>query len=467
MAVRHRIGRLWHRAGVVRRRREAVRAVAVDHQAPDPGKGRRRARHIGRAADHKLRHRQAVAIHVRVIRQDIARSRRVFIDTRRVIDPNRRVIHRNHRDGQRRAARPAMAVRHRIGRHRHRAIVVRYRREAVRAVAVDHQAPDPGKGRRRARRIGRAIDHKLRHRQAVALNVRVIRQDIARSRRVFIGRGRIRNPNRRVIHRNHRDGGAIRVREAAARPGVAVVARHHGQGDRAIAIGNRRIARRRPRRQIGIEVGQRPRQGQCRAARTRHRHTTSRRRRQRPRRHRQRHGHRTRPRIHIGNRQTRQLHRRVLIGRIAGKRVHRRVIHRSGGDVGVRHIRIDRAVIGLHGDVAHCGARIVARVFKGYGADCRLIVGVSGNPGEGNNRPRVGIADAVDGARGGRRTANQQTVPRLGVGKRDYTGSHGGAASVTNAIVGIGNGNRRAAFRICHRPVVTRRCILNGRGICP
>ena len=148
VAVGDGVRRDWDGAVVIGCRDKRVRAVGVDRQRADR---RDRRRRTGReracnARNGELRDRQRVAVDIRVISKQTCRRRNrercVFCCGAGVINRDRRIVDRRDRQRQRTGVRTTIAVRDGVGRDRNGTVVVRGRREDVRAVGVDPQHAD-------------------------------------------------------------------------------------------------------------------------------------------------------------------------------------------------------------------------------------------------------------------------------------------------------------------------------------
>ncbi|RJR95314.1 hypothetical protein CS559_03105 [Dickeya solani] len=196
-------------AVVVGGRRIGQRTVGVDHHRAVSGR--------------RGGHRQAVAVHIAVIRQHIDRHRRVFQRGGRIIGRHRCIVHRRHRDRHNSGGRAALTVADGVA-DGVAAVVVGRRRIGQRAVGVNDYRAVSGAGGS--------------HRQRIAVHIAVVRQHIHRHRRVFCGGRRVVDRHRCIVHR--RDGHRYRTRRAGAQSVTDLI----GNGVAAVVVGGRRIGQR-------------------------------------------------------------------------------------------------------------------------------------------------------------------------------------------------------------------------------
>ena len=119
---------------------------------------------------------------------------------------DRRSIPRRHRDTKRRSGRVA-SIGHRVSDRGNIAHIGRNRREGIAPVSVDDNLPLPSDGRRCPRQVGSATNGEPRHRDRVAIRVRVIDQHVACQQHVVQAARRVTGGNRRRIRVRDRPSG--------------------------------------------------------------------------------------------------------------------------------------------------------------------------------------------------------------------------------------------------------------------
>ena len=179
-------------------------------------------------------HSQRIAVDIGVVTQRSDGDRGVFRSGGGVRIGDRRIVDRSHGHADGSGGETTVAIADGVG-DRGGAVEIRGGREHDRPVGIDRHRP-----------VGRC---RAGHGQRVAVGVAVVAQDVDRHRRVFVGRSRIVDGHRDVVHRSDRDhhdsgrNAAVAVADLVG-DGIGAVEiriRHIGNGavgiDRDRAIG--------------------------------------------------------------------------------------------------------------------------------------------------------------------------------------------------------------------------------------